>query len=75
MKIAMAGSGYVGLMSGACLADFGHDIVCIDKDPAKIEKLNKGEMPIFEPGLADLVARNVAAGRLSSTTNLASAID
>ena len=75
MKIAMAGSGYVGLMSGACLADFGHDIVCIDKDPAKIEKLNKGEMPIFEPGLADLVARNVAADRLSSTTNLASAID
>ena len=75
MKIAMVGSGYVGLVSGACLADFGHDIVCIDKDPAKIEKLNRGEMPIFEPGLADLVARNVAAGRLSFTTNLASAID
>tara|TARA_R110002124_G_scaffold74781_3_gene200754 strand:- start:13833 stop:15140 length:1308 start_codon:yes stop_codon:yes gene_type:complete len=75
MKIAMVGSGYVGLVSGACLADFGHDIVCIDKDPAKIGKLNKGEMPIFEPGLADLVAKNVDAGRLSFTTDLPSAIE
>jgi len=70
MKIAMVGSGYVGLVSGACFADFGHDVVCIDKDPAKIERLRAGEMPIYEPGLDDLVARNVAAGRLSFTTQL-----
>jgi UDPglucose 6-dehydrogenase len=70
MKIAMAGSGYVGLVSGACFADFGHDVVCIDKDPAKIERLLAGEMPIYEPGLADLVRRNAAAGRLSFTTSL-----
>jgi UDPglucose 6-dehydrogenase len=74
MKIAMVGSGYVGLVSGACFADFGHDIVCIDKDPAKIARLNDGLMPIFEPGLAELVATNVKAGRLSFTTNLAEGI-
>ena len=70
MKIAMAGSGYVGLVSGACFADFGHDVVCIDKDPGKIARLQAGQMPIYEPGLAELVARNVAAGRLSFTTDL-----
>ncbi|MCW1403849.1 UDP-glucose/GDP-mannose dehydrogenase family protein [Novosphingobium sp. MW5] len=70
MKIAMVGSGYVGLVSGACFADFGHDVVCIDKDPAKIESLNAGIMPIYEPGLAELVASNVKAGRLSFTTDL-----
>ena len=70
MKIAMAGSGYVGLVSGACFADFGHDVVCIDKDPAKIERLRAGEMPIYEPGLDDLVRRNAASGRLSFTTSL-----
>ncbi len=70
MKIAMAGSGYVGLVSGACFADFGHDVVCIDKDPAKIARLQAGQMPIYEPGLAELVARNVAAGRLTFTTDL-----
>ena len=70
MKIAMVGSGYVGLVSGACFADFGHDVVCIDKDPAKIERLRAGEMPIYEPGLAELVARNVAGGRLAFTTDL-----
>src|SRR6185503_18113552 len=75
MRIAMIGSGYVGLVSGACFADFGHDIVCIDKDPAKIERLLAGEMPIYEPGLAELVARNVAAGRLSFTTDLPSGIE
>ena len=75
MKIAMVGSGYVGLVSGACLADFGHDVVCIDKDPSKIERLNAGEMPIYEPGLAELVANNVKSGRLSFTTGLAEAID
>ena len=75
MKIAMVGSGYVGLVSGACFADFGHDVVCIDKDPSKIERLNAGVMPIYEPGLGELVASNVKAGRLSFTTDLASAID
>ena len=70
MKIAMAGAGYVGLVSGACFADFGHDVVCIDKDPAKIERLRAGDMPIYEPGLADLVRRNFASGRLAFTTDL-----
>ncbi|HEX7752318.1 MAG TPA: UDP-glucose/GDP-mannose dehydrogenase family protein [Novosphingobium sp.] len=74
MKIAMVGSGYVGLVSGACFADFGHEVVCIDKDPAKIERLRAGEMPIYEPGLAELVATNVKAGRLGFTTDLAEGI-
>ena len=74
MKIAMVGSGYVGLVSGACFADFGHDVVCIDKDPAKIESLQNGIMPIYEPGLAELVASNVKAGRLTFTTDLAEGI-
>ncbi len=74
MKIAMVGSGYVGLVSGACFADFGHDVVCIDKDPGKIAALNDGVMPIFEPGLGELVASNVKAGRLSFTTDLAAGI-
>ncbi|MDB5724361.1 MAG: UDP-glucose 6-dehydrogenase [Novosphingobium sp.] len=74
MKIAMVGSGYVGLVSGACFADFGHDVVCIDKDPAKIAALNDGIMPIYEPGLAALVAGNAKAGRLSFTTDLAAGI-
>jgi UDPglucose 6-dehydrogenase len=67
----MIGSGYVGLVSGACFADFGHDVVCVDKHEAKIIALRRGEIPIFEPGLADLVTRNAAAGRLSFTTDLA----
>ena len=74
MKIAMIGSGYVGLVSGACFSDFGHEVVCIDKVPGKIEQLNAGIMPIYEPGLADLVATNVRAGRLSFTTDLAGGI-
>ena len=74
MKIAMVGSGYVGLVSGACFADFGHDVVCIDKDPAKIESLQAGIMPIFEPGLAELVTSNAKSGRLSFTTDLAEGI-
>ena len=74
MKIAMVGAGYVGLVSGACFADFGHDVVCIDKDPSKIDRLNAGEMPIFEPGLDSLVERNVRADRLSFSTDLASGI-
>jgi UDPglucose 6-dehydrogenase len=71
MRVAMIGSGYVGLVSGACFADFGHDVVCVDKDPAKIDLLRQNVMPIFEPGLDDLVATNVKSGRLSFTTNLA----
>ncbi len=74
MKIAMVGSGYVGLVSGACFADFGHEVVCIDKDPAKIDSLKAGIMPIFEPGLAELVTSNAKAGRLSFTTDLAEGI-
>jgi UDPglucose 6-dehydrogenase len=75
MKIAMVGAGYVGLVSGACLADFGHDVVCIDKDPAKIASLLGGVMPIYEPGLAELVAANVKSGRLAFTNDLAEAIE
>jgi UDPglucose 6-dehydrogenase len=71
MRIAMIGSGYVGLVSGACFADFGHIVTCVDKDPAKIAALSRGEMPIFEPGLAELVAKNVREERLFFTTTLA----
>ncbi|MEN9856278.1 MAG: hypothetical protein RLZZ157_1404 [Pseudomonadota bacterium] len=74
MRVTMIGSGYVGLVSGACFADFGHDVVCIDKDQGKIDRLNQGIMPIFEPGLKDLVASNVAAGRLSFATDLTEAV-
>ncbi|WP_300039432.1 UDP-glucose/GDP-mannose dehydrogenase family protein [uncultured Roseobacter sp.] len=75
MKIAMIGTGYVGLVSGVCFSDFGHEVVCVDKDPAKLEKLTAGEVPIYEPGLEDLMARNVTAGRLSFTGDLAAAVD
>ena len=68
MRITMIGSGYVGLVSGACLADFGHEVVCVDKDENKIASLRNGQIPIFEPGLDSLVAGNVKAGRLSFTT-------
>jgi UDPglucose 6-dehydrogenase len=74
MRIAMIGTGYVGLVSGACLSEFGHDVVCIDKDAAKVEKLKTGGIPIYEPGLDDVVAVNAKAGRLSFTTDLASAV-
>jgi UDPglucose 6-dehydrogenase len=74
MKITMIGSGYVGLVSGACLADFGHRIVCVDLDEAKIAALRGGKIPIFEPNLDTLVAHNVAAGRLSFTTDLGAAV-
>ena len=70
----MIGTGYVGLVSGACFSDFGHDVVCVDKDIGKIEALHQGIMPIYEPGLAELVAANVNAGRLSFTTDLAEAV-
>ena len=74
MRIAMIGSGYVGLVSGACLADFGHEVVCIDKDPAKIAALEEGRMPIYEPGLDALVAENVRQGRLTFSTDLKPAV-
>jgi UDPglucose 6-dehydrogenase len=74
MRIVMIGSGYVGLVSGACFADFGHDVVCVDKDAAKIDSLKAGRMPIYEPGLEQLVAGNVAAGRLSFTTDLTASV-
>ncbi|MCP1560456.1 UNVERIFIED_ORG: UDPglucose 6-dehydrogenase [Methylobacterium sp. SuP10 SLI 274] len=74
MRIAMIGSGYVGLVSGACLADFGHEVVCIDKDPGKIAALNEGRMPIYEPGLDALVAENVRAKRLTFSTDLKPAV-
>ncbi|GGE21938.1 UDP-glucose 6-dehydrogenase [Polymorphobacter glacialis] len=74
MRVAMIGSGYVGLVSGACFADFGHDIVCVDKDPSKIDRLNAGVMPIYEPGLAELVTGNARAGRLTFTTDLVAGV-
>jgi UDPglucose 6-dehydrogenase len=74
MRITMIGSGYVGLVSGACFADFGHNVICVDKDSGKIAALLAGRMPIYEPGLDQLVATNVAAGRLSFTTDLSTGV-
>ncbi|MCP3735052.1 UDP-glucose/GDP-mannose dehydrogenase family protein [Sphingomonas sp. RP10(2022)] len=74
MRITMIGSGYVGLVSGACFADFGHDVICVDKDEGKIAALKAGRMPIYEPGLDTLVASNVAAGRLTFTTDLTASV-
>ena len=74
MRIAIIGTGYVGLVSGACFSDFGHDVVCVDKDESKIDALRKGVMPIFEPGLDQLVERNVAGGRLEFSTDVAAAV-
>jgi UDPglucose 6-dehydrogenase len=70
----MIGTGYVGLVSGTCFSEFGHDVICVDKDAAKIDKLNSGEMPIFEPGLETMVASNAKAGRLAFTTVLKDAV-
>ena len=75
MRIAMIGTGYVGLVSGACFADFGHDVCCIDKDASKIDGLNAGRMPIWEPGLEALVKANVERGRLTFTTDLAAGVE
>jgi UDPglucose 6-dehydrogenase len=75
MKIAVIGTGYVGLVSGTCLAEVGHDVTCMDTSQDKIDRLNKGEIPIYEPGLDALVANNRQAGRLHFTTDLAQALD
>jgi UDPglucose 6-dehydrogenase len=75
MRIAMIGSGYVGLVSDTCFSELGHDVICVDKDPERIEKLRRNVMPIYEPGLDSLVAKNVAGGRLSFTTDLRPAVD
>ena len=74
MNITMIGSGYVGLVSGACFADFGHNVICVDSDATKIDRLKRGEIPIYEPGLDELVANNVQQNRLSFTTDLAPAV-
>src|SRR2546421_12229054 len=74
MRVVMIGTGYVGLVSGTCFADFGHDVTCVDKDVEKIESLKRGEMPIYEPGLAELVAANVAQDRLRFASDLTSAV-
>ncbi|WP_419696294.1 UDP-glucose dehydrogenase family protein [Mesorhizobium muleiense] len=74
MRITMIGAGYVGLVSGACFADFGHDVICVDKDPKKLDMLRSGKMPIFEPGLDQLVATNASQGRLRFSDDLASSV-
>ena len=75
MRIAMIGTGYVGLVTGVCLSDFGHDVVCVDKNARKVSMLKAGEVPIFEPGLEALMQRNVEAGRLTFTTDLLAAVE
>jgi UDPglucose 6-dehydrogenase len=75
MRIAMVGAGYVGLVSGACIADFGHQVTCVDKDSIKISALNAGEIPIYEPGLDEIVRSNVRQGRLSFATELSEILD
>ena len=74
MNIVMVGSGYVGLVSGACFADFGHNVTCVDKDVGKIDALKAGRIPIFEPGLAEIVAKNMKSGQLAFTTEIAEAV-
>ncbi|HTL63366.1 MAG TPA: UDP-glucose/GDP-mannose dehydrogenase family protein [Pseudolabrys sp.] len=74
MRVAMIGTGYVGLVSGACFADFGHEVICVDKDKEKIAALTRGEVPIYEPGLNEVVAINARAGRLKFTTELSGAV-
>ena len=74
MKIAVVGTGYVGLVAGACLAENGNDVVCVDKDPAKVRSLQRGRIPIYEPGLSELVKKNAEEGRLSFTTQLRKAV-
>src|SRR5687767_14611255 len=74
MKIGVIGTGYVGLVTGTCFANSGNDVTCVDIDQAKVDALNQGEIPIFEPGLTELVTRNATAGRLHFTTSTAQAV-
>ena len=74
MKLAIVGTGYVGLVTGTCFAESGNDVTCIDIDEAKVSALQRGEFPIYEPGLTELVLRNSAASRLSFTSDYASAV-
>lgn len=74
MQLTMIGTGYVGLVSGVCFSDFGHDVTCVDKLPKKIAALNRGDVPIYEPGIDEMMAKNVADGRLDFTSDLASAV-
>lgn len=75
MKIAVIGSGYVGLVTGACFASLGHNVVCVDNDPEKIRSLKAGKVPFYEPGLHEMVTDNVAVGRLSFTTEISSVVN
>ena len=74
MKVAVVGTGYVGLVVGACLAESGNDVACVDNDEAKVRMLRRGKSPIYEPGIEDLLRRNKAEGRLTFTTDLAKAV-
>ena len=74
MKVCMIGTGYVGLVSGTCFAEIGHEVVCVDNDKQKIDILKKGGIPIYEPGLEEMIARNVKAGRLDFTTSIADGV-
>jgi UDPglucose 6-dehydrogenase len=74
MRVAVVGTGYVGLVAGTCLADGGNHVICVDNDPRKIEMLQRSEIPIYEPGLAEMVSRNESAGRLEFTMDLADAV-
>ncbi|MCB1841086.1 MAG: UDP-glucose/GDP-mannose dehydrogenase family protein, partial [Alphaproteobacteria bacterium] len=75
MRIAMVGTGYVGLVSGTCFAEFGHTVVCVDKDSEKVEALKEGKIPIYEPGLEDLLGRQIEAGRIEFTTDIKTAVE
>jgi len=75
MKISIIGTGYVGLTTGTCFAEVGHEVICVDNNPEKVKTLLEGKIPIYEPGLEELVKKNVAAGRLSFTTDTPSAVE
>src|SRR5438093_1474911 len=75
MQVTVIGTGYVGLVTGTCLADLGNRVLCLDVDPAKIALLQRGEVPIYEPGLRELIHDNVAAGRLTFTTDVAASVE